>query len=380
MRKLALATVVAVAAAQAHTVVAAGNGTGITLSPMVGYEFFDGERDFDDTGALQLGLGYQFDSPWGLEFVYLDAETGLDVPGGPDIDHEQLRLDALYSFNRGQVWQPYFVGGAGQANFDDGTDDVDETLINAGFGVKAFFNDHVGLRSDLRAVYGDEDDTIDMLFSLGLQFVFGSSSKAAPVAAVAAAAAATTPAAVDSDNDGVADALDLCPNTPAGVAVNEDGCMLDADGDGVADADDQCPDTEPGAKVDETGCYLELLESKEVQLNVQFASNSDVVGEEYMAEVERVATFMRAYVNTDVVIEGHTDSNGAASYNQQLSERRAKAVAAVLTNRFGIDASRVSAVGYGEAQPLVANDTAANRAKNRRVVAVVAAQVKTIVR
>jgi OOP family OmpA-OmpF porin len=107
---------------------------------------------------------------------------------------------------------------------------------------------------------------------------------------------------------------------------------------------------------------------------------TDVVSEEYMAEVQRVADYKRAYYNTDVVIEGHTDDRGAADYNQALSERRAKAVAAVLTNRFGIDANRVSAVGYGEAQPLVDNATAQNRALNRRVVAVVTAQVKTIAR
>ena len=381
MRKLAIAAAVAMATASAQQAVADGNGAGFTLSPMLGYEMFDGGRDLDDHGAAQLGLGYQFDNPWGIELGYLNGETRADVPGGVDVDHEQLRLDALYSFNRGESVQPYFVFGAGQANFDNGASDFDETLVNAGMGFRKFFGDHVGLRSDLRAVYGDEDDSIDMLFNLGLQFVFGTGSGGSStdvVEPVAAAPVAAAPA--DADGDGVADSLDQCPGTPAGTQVDGSGCALDADGDGVANAKDECPDTEPGAKVDSVGCYLELLEDKEVRLAVQFATMSDVVREEYMAEVQRVAEFMRAYVNTDVVIEGHTDDRGAADYNQALSERRAKAVAAVLTNRFGIDANRVSAVGYGEAQPLVDNATAQNRALNRRVVAVVTAQVKTIAR
>ena len=62
----------------------------------------------------------------------------------------------------------------------------------------------------------------------------------------------------DSDGDGVADADDQCPDTPAGATVDSTGCVeatpTDSDGDGVADADDQCPDTPAGATVDATGC------------------------------------------------------------------------------------------------------------------------------
>ncbi len=61
----------------------------------------------------------------------------------------------------------------------------------------------------------------------------------------------------DADGDGVADADDKCPNTPAGVKVDATGCPLDADGDGVADYLDKCPDTPAGVKVDATGCPLD---------------------------------------------------------------------------------------------------------------------------
>ncbi len=61
---------------------------------------------------------------------------------------------------------------------------------------------------------------------------------------------------LDSDNDGVTDNLDQCPNTPPGTEVDNTGCevIVDADGDGVADEDDQCADTPQGEEVDEDGC------------------------------------------------------------------------------------------------------------------------------
>ena len=64
--------------------------------------------------------------------------------------------------------------------------------------------------------------------------------------------------AIDSDNDGVADYLDKCPGTPKGVQVNADGCALDIDGDGVADYTDLCPGTPKGVSVDEYGCPFDL--------------------------------------------------------------------------------------------------------------------------
>lgn len=68
-----------------------------------------------------------------------------------------------------------------------------------------------------------------------------------------------------------------------------------------------------------------------------------------------------------VTIKGHTDSKGSDSYNMNLSRRRAEAVRKALVDRFGVPASMLTAKGYGEREPLVPNDTEANRQKNRRV-------------
>src|SRR5207247_8534112 len=58
----------------------------------------------------------------------------------------------------------------------------------------------------------------------------------------------------DSDQDGVVDSEDKCPDTPVGAKVDERGCPIDSDKDGVPDGLDKCPDTPPGAHVDATGC------------------------------------------------------------------------------------------------------------------------------
>lgn len=82
--------------------------------------------------------------------------------------------------------------------------------------------------------------------------------------------------------------------------------------------------------------------------------------------VARLAEFMRQYENRRVRVEGYTDSTGAESYNQQLSERRAMAVYDSLLG-MGISSSRVEVEGYGEAYPVASNSTSSGRQQNRRV-------------
>jgi outer membrane protein OmpA-like peptidoglycan-associated protein len=84
------------------------------------------------------------------------------------------------------------------------------------------------------------------------------------------------------------------------------------------------------------------------------------------AVLDRVAGFLNENDGTKVMIEGHTDSRGSDQYNQELSQRRAQAVADGLAFR-GIDRGRVEAVGRGEASPVASNDSAAGQQQNRRV-------------
>ena len=110
-----------------------------------------------------------------------------------------------------------------------------------------------------------------------------------------------------------------------------------------------------------------------IVLNVEFDTDRAVVKEQYRNEIKKVADFMKAYPKTTAVIEGHTDNVYTAEYNQKLSEARAKSVRQYLIDKFEMDASRITAIGYGLTKPIASNNTEEGRQKNRRVQAVMKA-------
>ena len=97
-----------------------------------------------------------------------------------------------------------------------------------------------------------------------------------------------------------------------------------------------------------------------------FALNSAKLKEESKEQLNDLVLFLNEYPQANVVVTGHTDSSGAAAYNQTLSEKRAKAVADAIVER-GIEPSRVSWKGEGENKPVASNATANGRELNRRV-------------
>ena len=118
----------------------------------------------------------------------------------------------------------------------------------------------------------------------------------------------------------------------------------------------------------------EPAEAVRVELDVKFDFDKAQVKQESYGDIKALADFMKQYPQTSTVVEGHTDSVGSDAYNQGLSERRASAVRDVLVNQYGVESSRVQAVGYGESRPVADNATADGRAINRRVEAEVEAQ------
>lgn len=99
---------------------------------------------------------------------------------------------------------------------------------------------------------------------------------------------------------------------------------------------------------------------------VTFASDSAQITPAFYGTLDQVAATIAEYQDTRVQVAGHTDNIGSESANQQLSERRAQAVASYLVGR-GVAATRVTTIGYGETQPIASNETADGRQQNRRV-------------
>ncbi len=347
---------------------------GFTISPMIGMTYFD--DGVDDDNHWSLGLGYQFDSPWAVEFVYSDLTADLE-PNVGELDFSRWHIDGLYHFNEGNAARPYVSFGLGKAdyNVNPGPED-DGTLLNLGVGVKWAFAESTSLRGEVKAFNGNDNiDVVNYAVSVGIHHIFG----AAKSAAVAPAPAPTMAAPMDSDKDGIMDDMDRCANTPAGAPVDGRGCPLDTDKDGVYDYADACPGTtDRRASIDSRGCYVTLTEEVQVALEVKFDNDSSAAKPEHRAEVKRVYDFMVRYPLSQVTIEGHTDSRGSADYNKNLSQRRADTVASILINDFGIAASRVTAIGYGEERPIASNETAVGRQENRRVIGVVAAEVEKV--
>jgi outer membrane protein OmpA-like peptidoglycan-associated protein len=113
------------------------------------------------------------------------------------------------------------------------------------------------------------------------------------------------------------------------------------------------------AKQTERGLVLTLGD-------VLFDTNRTTLKPGAAGTLDKIAEFMRDYPDRHVLIEGHTDERGTDEFNLELSERRAGAVRAALTDR-GIDLGRIRTVGLGEAYPIAGNDTAAGMQENRRV-------------
>nr|WP_246722628.1 OmpA family protein [Aliikangiella sp. G2MR2-5] len=343
--------------------------SGLLVSVGYGKYAFDNTIDLLEEEDLILGLGYQINDHWSIELDYtkLDAQSYSLV----DTEVEFGSIFGEYRFDKKGDNSWYLRMGLGSYESVPAT--MDDSALKLGFGYDIALNNKASFVLGTDAHFIDEMSDMNVVGYLGFKYLFGGSSasrsqspkKAPPVPSKHK----------DSDNDGISDMQDKCPTTPAGVKVDASGCELDSDKDGVKDSQDQCANTPAGAKVDDKGCRKMLTENVSITLNVKFANNSDVIGDEYANEIGRVASFMRSYPDTSVVIEGHTDSRGAATYNQQLSQKRADAVRQFLISRFDIDASRVKSIGMGEAKPVATNDTAEGRAANRRV----QAEIKTTV-
>ena len=391
MRRLtcAVATAVVAIAGAGNAFADAEAGQGY-FSVMGSYIDDDRERGLNDgVNGGQFGLGYAFNEEWNIEAMLSAAIPESHDPGlVPDQNHFGIGVDLQRVFLRSERFSPYLHVGLGYFSNDPsgGGSKRDGGMYSGGAGfLLDLFSSNVALRAEWRhrletASPGNMNDN---LYSLGIQIPFGPA----------------TPKFVDSDGDGVSDGMDRCPNTPAGASVDSYGCELDSDNDGVKDSKDKCPGTAAGAKVDAVGCVLVVaeldgdndgvldkddecpnsapgaqvdrkgceLQDEIILEGVNFESNSDRLLAGSSDVLDKVVAALRRYPTIKIQIEGHTDSDGAAEYNESLSTRRATTVHDYLAND-GISVDRMSVRGYGESQPIADNTSAAGKAQNRRVV------------
>lgn len=100
--------------------------------------------------------------------------------------------------------------------------------------------------------------------------------------------------------------------------------------------------------------------------NITFSFDDATLNSSFRPTLSKLAQTMNQYNQNTITIAGHTDSKGAASYNQGLSRDRAYAVANYLTAN-GVPANRINVVAYGESRPVASNDSEYGRQQNRRV-------------
>ena len=117
-----------------------------------------------------------------------------------------------------------------------------------------------------------------------------------------------------------------------------------------------------GAKVERVGEGIKITFAS----GILFATNSSSLTADAASNIDQLAATVKKYADTNVVIEGHTDSSGSDAINQPLSERRAQAVANEISNQ-GVETGRITSTGYGSTQPVGDNSSAAGKAANRRV-------------
>lgn len=183
----------------------------------------------------------------------------------------------------------------------------------------------------------------------------------------------------DKDSDGVCDDWDRELSTPKDARVDGAGVALDLDLDGVIDLNDKCV-TIPGS-ISNNGCPEGVVEATAAPVeapttdvaaaatnalkNLLFDVNKSSIRPEGNVKLDNAAKIMKT-TTSKLMIEGHTDSDGADAANMTLSANRAAAVVKALISR-GIPTSQLVSKGYGETMPSCDNATKEGKQCNRRV-------------
>jgi OOP family OmpA-OmpF porin len=381
----------AVTAGMAHAADMPDRELGVLLGGGWADEDLVGGKDDEVNPLFGLRYGQRLNDNFNLFGDLVRGAYDGNQAGVGDADVTTLRGGVEWLFSKQQRYNWFLSGGVGLMNVNtDGNVDFTRPMASLGVGQAWAVGDNNAFRWEVRADQSFGNDTLPNSGLTNFQALLGYAwGLGAPL---------------DSDGDGVANRSDQCPNTPQGAKVDAKGCPLDSDGDGVFDGLDRCPDTPAGVKVNAEGCPLdgdgdgipdhkdacptvpapgtvdgcppkaaepapavEPAAPRKLTLDgVNFDNDSAKLSPASMAVLDNAAATLKEWGEVKVEVAGHTDSVQSDAYNRKLSQRRADAVRAYLIKQ-GIAAERLVTKGYGEAQPVADNTTAAGRAKNRRV-------------
>ncbi|QIK81352.1 outer membrane beta-barrel protein [Lysobacter sp. HDW10] len=316
------------------------------VSGSTGVNFQDSDRGTEDALFGTLGFGKFWTPNWSVD---LEANyQNPDKTSNPNLWWTQygLSVDARYHFrNADSKWWPYVKFGLGMQRHEEefaatcgpaagipmqadcpAQHEDNNAAANLGVGLQFDFG-RVDLRTELgarvdfdkeqgRRPQDQQSQFTDLLASVGLTVALGP-DRAAPVVE--------------------APVVDNCADK-------------DGDGDGVNDCNDKCPDSTAGQAVGPDGCAVPLT----IDLKgVNFDFDKSKLRPDAIAILNEGIEILKRYPDLRVEVAGHTDLCGADTYNQALSERRARAVYDYMASN-GIDAGRMAGpVGYGESRPLV---------------------------
>jgi len=169
---------------------------------------------------------------------------------------------------------------------------------------------------------------------------------------------------LDSDNDGVADYLDLEPNTPAGNMVDVKGRSIDLNKNGIPDSYESYFDANYMKKGEMTPADSNTAKGLINDGYVAVYFDFDKSQPKNTDAINFILTYLKANPNASVDVIGYADSVGSASYNQRLSEKRAKNVAKIL-EQSGISSSRINIIGQGEDSSLDGRNKVASKFARR---------------
>lgn len=318
------------------------------LTPHVGVNFNDSDRDADNGLVLGLGLG-RFISPR----VHLEVDIArgdADLDGRGDWDNWDFGITGRFFFTDNAASRRYYaaLGTRGIRHDREGSKTGTGLGAHLGLGVHDQITDNIAFRGEVLYRYDRDQDSLpgissynDVIAQMGLTFSFGE-ARAVEISEEAEQLGTPRapdpvpytppPVSNDDDNDGVPNDIDRCPGTPAGTMVGRDGCE-------VAEVIDL-----RGVNFDFDKCNLR---PDAVQI------------------LDNAVGVLKSH-DLRVAVEGHTDSVGTDAYNQKLSECRAKVVYDYLLGN-GVNPGQVTGSrGFGESRPIDTNETAEGRARNRR--------------